>query len=44
MFERMIPSEVEQKLRVPVFFETGAAVTTYSEHEFSLQIPFKLKR
>jgi hypothetical protein len=40
----MIPSDVEQKLRVPVLLETGAAVTTYPEHDFRMQIPFKLKR
>jgi len=27
-FERMIPSDVEQKLRVPALLETGVAVTT----------------
>src|SRR5579863_4271567 len=41
---RMTPSEVEQKLRVPVFALTGTARRTYSWQRRCVQAPDSLKR
>jgi hypothetical protein len=41
VLKRITPSEVEQKLRVPVLLSTGLAITTYSWHWCCLQTDVK---
>src|SRR5882724_9686920 len=42
--KRITPSEVVQKLLVPVFADSGMATTTYSLQRSVLQVAFMLKR
>src|SRR5437899_3031934 len=41
---RITPSDVEQKLLVPVFLSTGVAIATNSMHDCFLHTPVSLKR